>query len=91
MIYLIGTLALGFLVGWVYRQLDKYKPVVTWLYSITVVLLLFSMGVTVGANKSLIAELPIIGLNAFMFTAATIAGTIVITLLIIKLKVLPSK
>lgn len=91
MIYLISTLLLGFLVGWVYRKLDRFKPIITRLYSLTVVLLLFSMGVTVGANRSLITELPTIGLNAFMFTIATIAGTIILTLLIIRLNLLPSK
>lgn len=74
---IIGALTLGFLLG---RVLDFSKPVqnlIGKISSFSVLLLLFTMGITIGANQDIISSLPSLGLQA-----VTIAlGTVVLSVL----------
>ncbi|BBE30838.1 hypothetical protein OSSY52_09790 [Tepiditoga spiralis] len=58
------------------RFLKKYKPV-----TYITVLLLFFMGMDIGANKSLISQLPKIGLLAFFIAIFSIIGSILFTMI----------
>ena len=91
MIIVIAFLILGFVIGLIFRRLEQYKRPIGFLYISTVVVLLFSMGVTLGANQELLANLPNIGLKAITFTGCTVLGTMIMTYLVIRQRLLPSK
>lgn len=91
MIIVIAFLILGFVIGLIFRRLEQYKRPIGFLYISTVVVLLFSMGVTLGANQELLANLPNIGLKAITFTVCTVLGTMIMTYLVIRQRLLPSK
>lgn len=91
MILVILALILGFLFGWFYRKLELYKRILSNLYLFTVSVLLFSIGVTVGTNQDLLANLFSIGLKALLFTTIMLLSTLLVTYFVIYLKALPNK
>ncbi len=72
------ALVLGAIIGYFVKLNDKGTKINGRLQQIGVIFLLFSMGVSIGADSDIIRNLPVIGLKAFLFAAATIGFSIVI-------------
>lgn len=72
------ALILGAIVGYFVKLSDRGTKINGRLQQIGVIFLLFSMGVSIGADSEIIKNLPSIGLKAFLFAAATIASSIVV-------------
>lgn len=72
------ALILGAIVGYFIKLSDKGTKINGKFQQIGVIFLLFSMGVSIGADKDIIRNLPVIGLKSFLFAAGTIVGSIII-------------
>ncbi len=85
MLLLFGALVLGFAVAR-FKLLpsfleDKMKTIGT----AALCLLLFSMGVSMGSNREIIAALPTLGFKAFILAVAIIAGSTLLVWAALKL------
>ncbi len=69
-------MALGALLGWLLRSksLGKLSKIIEYI----ILLLLFSLGIMVGANPHVMNNLDSIGLNAFIIAAGATMGSIVV-------------
>jgi len=72
------ALLLGAVVGYFLKLGEKGKSINGKLQQLGVIFLLFSMGTSIGANKDIIKNLPVIGLKAFLFAVSTIGFSIVL-------------
>jgi len=72
------ALVLGAIVGYFLKLGEKGKNVNGKLQQLGVIFLLFSMGVSIGADKDIIKNLPSIGLKSFLFAVGTIGVSIVL-------------
>ena len=70
------ALVLGAIIGYFVKLSDKGTKINGRLQQIGVIFLLFSMGVSIGADSDIIKNLPTIGLKAFLFAVGTIACSI---------------
>lgn len=65
------SLALGAAIGYFFNLSNKQKKINSKVQQLAVVFLLFSMGISVGANKSVVANLKNIGASALTFAILT--------------------
>lgn len=65
-------LAVGFLLGSIRRWSDKIIAVNGKLQTIGVIALIFTMGLSIGANKTLVAKFSQMGLKAFVFALLSV-------------------
>lgn len=72
------ALVLGAILGYFVKLSDKGTKINGRLQQVGVIFLLFSMGVSIGADSDIIRKLPSIGLKAFLFAVGTIGCSIVI-------------
>ncbi len=72
-VLMIGS---GVLIGFVLRKEKRVARTTERLTTWTIWLLLFIMGVSVGANRTLLANLLETGMNAVVISLASIAGSI---------------
>lgn len=72
------ALVLGAIIGYFVKLSDKGTKINGRLQQVGVIFLLFSMGVSIGADSDIIRKLPSIGLKAFLFAVGTIGCSIVI-------------
>lgn len=72
------ALVLGAILGYFVKLSDKGTKINGKLQQVGVIFLLFSMGVSIGADSDIIRNLPSIGLKAFLFAVGTIGCSIVI-------------
>lgn len=61
------------------------------LVSITIVVLLFLLGLSVGKNEAIMSNLSTIGLQAFIITGAAVAGSVLMSMLVYRLFFMPKK
>lgn len=71
------ALLLGAIIGYFVKLSPRGTRINGRFQQIGVIFLLFSMGVSIGADSDIIKNLPEIGLKAFLFAAATITCSIV--------------
>lgn len=72
------ALILGATVGYFVKFSEKESKLNGRLQQVGVIFLLFSMGVSIGADGEIIKNLPAIGLKAFLFAAGTIGCSIIL-------------
>lgn len=75
MLHIILIILAGILTGYFLRNASFIKHVGTAL-SVIIVLLLFFLGVSVGANEQVVNNFLFIGLDAFILTVGGILGSI---------------
>lgn len=80
MTFLLGALALGFMLARV-RVAKGLQGIMPKVGSLALIVLLFSMGITLGANPELIASLPSLGLKAFLLSIGAILGSVLLVVL----------
>ena len=61
-----------------YKRLDQTVSVVIYL-------LLFLLGLTVGQNRAIVENFPLIGMKALIITMASIAGSIILAVIVYRL------
>lgn len=77
-------LLIGMAAGYLCRQKRAIKLLSDKLLSISIFLLLFLLGLSVGSNQQIIANLNVIGFNAIVLAAAGVLGSIFFAYLIYK-------
>lgn len=75
---LLGALALGFLLARFNVLPKSIQTIVPKIGSLALVVLLFSMGISLGANPELITSLPTLGLKAVFLSLGTILGSLLL-------------
>ena len=76
MALLLGTLILGFAVARLNLLPNTWSKRVGVVGHLALVLLLFSMGFSLGANSELTSALPSLGLKALVLSLSTILGSV---------------
>lgn len=82
---LIGAVILGFILArWrvlpqaIANQMGRIS-------TFALILLLFSMGISIGANSEIISNLPSLGLKAFILSCCTVLGSVFFVWLAVKI------
>ncbi len=75
---IIIFLIVGIIVGNKLKLTDRGKAINGNFQLAGLLLLLFSMGISIGANSDVIANLSTIGIKAFLFAVLTTLGSIVL-------------
>ena len=68
----LGMAALGIVVSRVVKPGEKTMSFSQKLQTIALMIVIFSMGMKIGADERVVASLPTIGLKAFLLTAAAV-------------------
>ncbi len=85
MIKVLGFMAIGILCGFLLRHKDWLVNFITPLFTCSVYLLLFLIGVNIGINKMLVDRLGVIGVQAFVLTLGSVLGSSIMALLCYRL------
>lgn len=81
MFIVIGIMLSGIVVGYMFRNWS-YLQQVGKLITFTILLLLFLLGITVGANKEIVDNLSVLGVQALLISLAAVLGSVVCALLV---------
>lgn len=84
MVAVILLFVLGFAAGLLARRWIKRTAPINWLVTATIWLLLFVMGIGVGNNSTIIANLHTLGLWALLIAVGATAGSILCVVIISK-------
>lgn len=74
MVIVIGLMIAGIILGYMLR--DRNLKIVHELITWAIFLLLFLLGITVGANKDVMDNLGTIGYEAMLITLAAVSGSV---------------
>lgn len=85
MIIGIGLLVLGIVIGLFLHNKKKIIKIFTKLTDVSIFLLLFFLGVSVGMNDRIISNFQDIGLQSVSITIAATAGSVLITYIVYRL------
>ena len=85
MLNVIIIMSLGIAFGYILRHKETIIKKSEIIVTILIYLLLFFLGITVGLNKEVVTNIPVIGLKALILTFAAIAGSIISMLVVHKL------
>lgn len=78
MLTVVAIMSFGMLLGYLLRSKKNiFKKVDRWV-SLTIYLLLFLLGVSVGKNEIVVKNIHHIGIQALIITLAAIAGSVVL-------------
>ncbi len=69
----------GIVIGWFLRQQKKVFPYIDKTITVTIFLLLFFLGLSVGQNDEIVKNFHLIGFNACLLTAGALAGSILLS------------
>ena len=83
MFYLIMTLILGACAGFAGRKL-KVLSHTGKAVSVTVLAMLFFLGVEIGSDEHVLENLSTLGLRAFVLAVAGVAGSVILSMLLYK-------
>lgn len=75
------SLAIGFFIGYKKFLSDKMIRLNSKLQTVWLLLLIFSMGVSIGADKEVISQLPTLGWKAFLFAVFAVVMSILVVYL----------
>jgi len=78
-------LALGALVGAKFMAKEKTYPIIGKLQFVAIMVLIFTMGVRIGADERVIASLKDIGMYSLVLTVFAMAGSVIFVFLARKL------
>jgi uncharacterized membrane protein YbjE (DUF340 family) len=84
-------MAAGILLGVFLNKHTHLLKVVDRLISYSIYLLLFLLGIAVGTNKTIIANLDSIGIKALLVTLGSIAGSVLVLWMLYKVIFPPAK
>ncbi|MBN2663254.1 MAG: LysO family transporter [Bacteroidales bacterium] len=84
MLLLLGILFGGLLIGYLLKGEKKIEKWLDKLIMIAIFLLLFFIGIDVGANELIINNLHKIGFNALILTIGGVLGTILMSTIVYK-------
>jgi uncharacterized membrane protein YbjE (DUF340 family) len=77
-------LSIGIAIGFLFNLNEKAKKINSNLQLLGLVLLLFSMGISIGANEKIVNSIGKIGLQSFLFAFFSIASTVAVGFIISK-------
>lgn len=84
MLSVIGFLFGGIALGYLFRKVKAMQKLDTPIF-LTIILLLFFMGISVGSNKELLTRLHTVGIHAVVMAVATTAGSVLAVTLVYRL------
>lgn len=76
MIIVLGLMSLGIIIGWIFHSREKFLKLSGLLTNWSIYLLLFLLGLSVGANEKIVANFDKIGLLAISLTLFAVVGSI---------------
>lgn len=85
MIEIIAIMSAGIILGYLFRCKKKLIQVIEKLIVISIYLLLFFMGASIGRDPDIISNLPTLGLTALVISIGGISGSLLFACLIWKL------
>ena len=85
MFYVLFFLGLGVLSGVILHKIKWISPVTEKCVSVAIFLLLFTLGLKAGLNKSIVSQLHTLGLTALIISVFAILGSSFIALMTYKL------
>ena len=85
----IGLMVTGIILGYLFRE--RNLKIVYKLINYAIFLLLFLLGITVGANGDIMNNLATIGYDALLITLAAVAGSVLCSWGIYRFFFVPSK
>lgn len=86
MILLIGALVLGFVVARLNLLPRFWQAGMAKVGSLALVLLLFSMGIALGADPGLMSSLPNLGMKALVLSLGSIFGSVALVWLVVQIR-----
>ena len=84
MVIVLGLFVVGAVLGYLFRQKAHWMPGVDMLTKIAIMVMLFLLGVKVGKNEEIVANLSTIGLQAFWLTLGAVGGSVLVIWLFCK-------
>lgn len=69
-------MSLGIIIGWIFHSRKKFLKLTSYLTNWAIYLLLFLLGISVGANEKIIANFDKIGFQAISLTLFAVGGSI---------------
>lgn len=69
-------MSLGIIIGWIFHSRKKFLKLTGYLTNWAIYLLLFLLGISVGANEKIIANFDKIGFQAISLTLFAVGGSI---------------
>lgn len=78
MVLVLALFVVGAVTGYFIRGREAWMPGVDWLTKIAIVVMLFLLGLKVGKNEEIVANLSSIGLQAFWLTLGAMAGSVLL-------------
>ncbi|HAN19680.1 MAG: hypothetical protein A2X13_14430 [Bacteroidetes bacterium GWC2_33_15] len=76
MIIVLSLMSLGIIIGWIFHSRKKFLKLTGYLTNWAIYLLLFLLGISVGANEKIIANFDKIGFQAISLTLFAVGGSI---------------
>ena len=89
MLEILGLMAAGILAGRLLRKRQKVVSIVERLILVSIFLLLFFLGASIGSDQAIVDALDTIGLNALITATGSVAGSLVAAWLLWKYLFLP--
>lgn len=84
MFTILSIMILGIISGYIFRRVEFLQKVEKSI-SVTILVLLFMLGLSIGSNKLIIKNLDEFGSQAIILAVLSLTGSILITTLIIKM------
>lgn len=79
MLNVLFFLVAGIILGWFFRSYVNATKISEKLITITIFLLLFTLGLKAGADNRITSQLPTLGLTALLISLFAIGGSILVT------------
>lgn len=79
MITVLVLMVAGILIGMYIKQIAAWIKYIDKIISVTIYVLLFLLGISVGLNDKIISNLDSIGLDALIISAGAITGSVLVS------------
>lgn len=89
MLVVIGIMIFGIILGYIFKE--RNLKIVHKLINYTIFVLLFLLGITVGANPNIMDNLNTIGYDAVLITLAAVTGSVLCAWGVYRFFFIPSK
>ncbi|HHV71770.1 MAG TPA: lysine exporter LysO family protein [Clostridia bacterium] len=91
MIQVILSLAAGFIISYVCNFSDRFYKYLGKITTFGLIFLLFIMGIQIGVNEKVMANLPTLGLKSFILAGGAILGSLSLVILLEKVTIIDSQ
>ena len=81
MLTVVLIMVAGIVLGYFLRSRRRLAAVNDRFITYAIYLLLLLLGISIGANKTIVANLPILGVKALIITAGAVLGSIILALI----------